>query len=321
MKILVTGAAGFIGSHVCEKLLERGDTVIGFDNFDPYYDPAQKWANVAILEQYEMFRLVNADVRDRNLILALFGEEQFDGVVHLGALAGVRDAIERPADYINVDYNGSQHLMDASRFNGVKNFVFASTSSVYGDTKTIPFIETDPCDKVKQPYGAAKRGIEILGYAYHYLYGLNFTSVRFFTVYGPRNRPTMMAHLLADSIKHGKQISLYDNGEMYRDWTYVDDTADGVILALDKPLGYEILNLGRGEPVLLRRFVEIMERVAGGKANLVSKPRPAADMVKTFADISKAQRLLGYNPKVSIEDGVRRFWAWYEAKESIKYEG
>ncbi len=319
MKILVTGAAGFIGSHVSEKLLQRGDTVVGFDNFDPYYPIERKHANVAILQQHQAFRMHTADLRDRQGILDLFVQEQFDGVVHLGALAGVRDAIERPAEYVDVDLNGSQNLMDAARFNGVGNFVFSSTSSVYGDTERIPFVEDDPCDRVKQPYAAAKRAVEILGYSYHYLYDLNFTALRFFTVYGPRNRPTMMAHLLADSIVLGKEIALYDGGDMYRDWTYVEDTADGVIAALDRPLGYEIINLGRGEPTQLKRFVELMETVAGGRANLVTQPRPAADMQRTFADITKARTLLGYDPHVSIEEGVRLFWEWYE-KNMIQTE-
>lgn len=312
MKVLVTGAAGFIGSHVSEKLLKRGDTVIGYDNFDPYYTISRKQSNVAILEQYPAFQMCIADLRDRQTILDLFAQEQFDSVVHLGALAGVRDAIERPSDYIDVDLNGSQHLMDGARFNKVSNFVFASTSSVYGDTERIPFVENDPCDRVKQPYAAAKRAVEILGYSYHYLYDLDFTALRFFTVYGPRNRPTMMAHLLADSIVKGKEVALYDGGDMYRDWTYVEDIANGVIAAVDRPLGYEIINLGRGEPTQLKHFVELMETITGGKANLITQPRPAADMQRTFADITKACTLLNYEPHVSIEEGVRLFWEWYK---------
>ncbi len=179
----------------------------------------------------------------------------------------------------------------------------------------IPFIESDACDRPLQPYAAAKRAAEILGHAYHHLYGLNFTVLRFFTVYGPNGRPDMMAYLLADSLYKGKEIPLYDGGEMYRDWTFVDDITAGIAAALDRPLGYEIINLGRGEPVLLGRFVEIMEELSGRKANLVPMPRLAADFVRNEADISKARRLLGYNPQVSVDEGVRRFWEWYREYE------
>jgi UDP-glucuronate 4-epimerase len=205
--------------------------------------------------------------------------------------------------------------MDAARASEVGNFVFASTSSVYGATEAIPFRETDPCDMPLQPYAAAKRAAEILGYSYHYLFDLNFTAIRFFTVYGPAGRPDMMAYKLADSISKGREIPLYNRGEMYRDWTYVDDITDGVVAALDKPLGYEIINLGRGEPVLLKEFVELIESLAGGSARLRHEPKPAADVVRTYADIGKARRLLGYDPQVSVAEGVGRFWEWYRQVE------
>jgi UDP-glucuronate 4-epimerase len=313
MKILVTGAAGFIGSHVAEKLLQRGDTVVGLDNFNDYYDPARKRANEKRLAQYPNFRMVENDIRHREDMFALFAAEQFDATAHLAAMAGVRNAVQFPDLYVEVDYNGTQHLMDAARANGVGNFVFASTSSVYGRTTRIPFVEDDPCDRPLQPYAAAKRAAEILAYTYHYLFGLNVTVLRFFTVYGPNGRPDMMAYLLADSITKGIQIPLYDDGNMWRDWTFVDDIANGVVAALDKPLGYEIINIGRGEPVLLKEFVAMMETLAGKKANLVSKPKLAADFSKNHADITKARKLLGYDPKVSLEEGVRRFWEWYVA--------
>jgi UDP-glucuronate 4-epimerase len=226
-------------------------------------------------------------------------------------MAGVRPAVEKPEFYVEVDYIGTQHLMDAARFTDVGNFVFASTSSVYGDTKQIPFVETDPCDRPLQPYAAAKRAAEILGYTYNYLYGLNFTVIRFFTVYGPNGRPDMMAYLVADSITKGKQIPIYNGGEMYRDWTFVEDITNGAMAALDRPLGYEIINLGRGEPTKLKEFVGLIEDLAGKEANLIDKPKPAADVVSTYADISKAVELLGYAPKVSVSEGVEAFWNWY----------
>lgn len=313
MTILVTGAAGFIGSHLAERLCREGRTVIGLDNFNDYYDPARKRANEQRLCAYPNFRMIEADLRDRTAMLALFAGERIRAVAHLAAMAGVRNAILNPELYVNVNLNGTQNLLDAARAaGGVENFVFASTSSVYGNTTQIPFVETDPCDRPLQPYAAAKRAAEILGYSYHHLFRLNFTVLRFFTVYGPNGRPDMMAYLLADSISKGQAIPLYDGGQMYRDWTYVDDTVAGVVAALDRPLGYEIINLGRGEPVLLTDFVEMMEELSGRKANLVDTPRLAADFVRNEADISKARRLLDYDPRVSVVDGVRRFWEWYQ---------
>jgi UDP-glucuronate 4-epimerase len=317
MSILVTGAAGFIGSHLAEHLLRRGDRVIGLDNFNNYYNPARKRANEARLCAYPGFRMVEADLRDRERMFRLLAEEQITAVAHLGAMAGVRNAVAHPDLYVQVNLNGTQNLLDAARaVGGVDNFVFASTSSVYGNTKQIPFVETDPCDRPLQPYAAAKRAAEILGYSYHYLFGQNFTVLRFFTVYGPNGRPDMMAYLLADSIVKGREIPLYDGGEMYRDWTYVDDTVSGIVAAIDRPLGYEIINLGRGEPVLLRDFVEIMEELSGRKANVVSMPRLPADFARNEADIGKARRLLHYNPTVSVVDGVRRFWEWYQENDA-----
>lgn len=311
MKVLVTGAAGFIGSHLAEKLARRGDTVVGLDNFNDYYDPNRKRDNERRLTSYPNFKMIEADIRDREKMLALFAAEQFEAVAHLAALAGVRNAVQYPDLYVAVDYNGSQHLMDGARLNGLANFVFASTSSVYGDTNQIPFVETDSCDRPLQPYAAAKRATEILGYTYHYLYGLNFTAIRFFTVYGPYGRPDMMAYLVAESITKGQPIPLYNGGNMYRDWTFVEDITDGVMAAIDRPVGYEIINLGRGEPILLTHFVELIEKLAGKKANLVNTPKIAADVVRTYANIDKARQLLDYQPKVSVEDGVQRFWEWY----------
>jgi UDP-glucuronate 4-epimerase len=315
MKILVTGAAGFIGSHLAEKLVNQEHEVVGLDNFNDYYDPARKRANETRLNRYANFRMVEADIRNRQGMFDLFEAEKFDAVAHLAAMAGVRNAVLYPELYVEVDLNGSQHLMDAARATGVGNFVQASTSSVYGNTKQIPFVETDPCDRPLQPYAAAKRAAEILGYSYHHLFGLNFTVVRFFTVYGPNGRPDMMAYLVAESVAKGVEIPLYDGGQMWRDWTYVDDITDGVAAAVARPLGYEIINLGRGEPTLLADFVRYIEELAGRKANVVNKPRLSADFVKNQADISKARRLLGYNPQVSVQEGVRRFWEWYNTHQ------
>jgi UDP-glucuronate 4-epimerase len=316
MKVLVTGAAGFIGSNLAEKLARRGNKVVGLDNFNDYYNPRKKRANEKRLAVYSNFKMIEADIRDRERMFAIFAEENFDSVAHLAAMAGVRNAVQFPALYVEVDLNGTQHLMDAARASkSFQNFVFASTSSVYGNTKQIPFVETDPCDRPLQPYAAAKRAAEILGYSYHYLFGLNFTAIRFFTVYGPYGRPDMMAYLLAESVTKGSQIPLYNSGQMYRDWTYVDDITDGIVAALDRPLGYEIINLGRGEPTLLKDFVEMIETLAGRKANVIHKPKLAADFDRNEADITKARTLLGYEPKVSVTEGVEKFWEWYRSEQ------
>jgi UDP-glucuronate 4-epimerase len=315
MKVLVTGAAGFIGSHLAEKLAKRGDEVVGIDNFNEVVYPAShKRRSVQRLAAYNNIRIIETDIRDREGMLNLFATEKFDAVAHLAALAGVRNAVKYPALYVEVDLNGTQNLMDAALAHKVGNFVFASTSSVYGNTQIIPFVETDHCDRPLQPYAAAKRAAEMLGHSYHHLFGMNFTVLRFFTVYGPYGRPDMMAYLLAESVTKGTQIPLYEGGQMYRDWTFINDITDGVVLALDKPLGYEIINIGRGEPTLLADFVGMIETLADNKANVVHKPKLAADFIRNQADITKARTLLGYDPQTSVPEGVRLFWEWYIAQ-------
>lgn len=315
MKVLVTGAAGFIGSNLAAKLARRGDIVVGLDNFNDYYDPARKRRNEQYLATHANFRMVEADIRDRQTLFDLFEQEKFDAVAHLAAMAGVRRAIADPELYVQVDYNGTQNLLDAARAWSVGNFVFASTSSVYSNTRQIPFVETDACDRPLQPYAAAKRAAEMLGFTYQHLFGLNFTAIRFFTVYGPNGRPDMMAYLVADSITKGTPVPLYEGGEMWRDWTFVEDITDGVAAALDRPLGYEIINVGRGEPVLLKDFVGILQELAGQEANLLPAPKLSADVIRTYADISKARRLLDYQPKVSVREGVEIFWQWYQQQD------
>jgi UDP-glucuronate 4-epimerase len=318
--VLVTGAAGFIGSNIAEALLRRGDRVVGLDNFDPYYDPALKRRNLAellaMLPSPGAFELVEGDIRDRELVRELCARSGFDAVVHLAALAGVRASVGNAARYFDVNVGGSINLLDAAVEQRVPQFVLASTSSVHGDTQRLPFVEDDPCDRPLAPYPASKRSCELLAYSYHRLHGLQVTATRFFTVYGPRNRPDMMASMLIESVVHGTPVTLYERGQLKRDWTYVSDIAQGVLAAVDKPLGYEIVNLGRGEPVLLADFVEMFESLAGRKAVLRDEPMPAADMRTNFANVDKARRLLGYEPKTSVRDGVARLWDWYRAHGS-----
>jgi UDP-glucuronate 4-epimerase len=311
--ILVTGAAGFIGSHVAEALLGRGDVVVGLDNLNDYYDPNRKRDNLAEVERStsRSLNFVKGDVRDRDLLARLFSEYDLDAIVHLAAMAGVRASIKDPHLYYDVNLNGTLNLLNVAQDHGIGNFIFASTSSVYGNTEQIPFVETDVCDRPLAPYPASKRAVEMLGFTYHHLHGQNFTAFRFFTVYGPRGRPDMMAYKVLDNIFFGKEVPLYNNGDMHRDWTYVDDIVSGIVSAVDHPLGYEVINLGRGEPVLLADFVRLIEELSGRKADLISAPMPEADIPYTYADISKARRLLGYDPRISVKEGVTRFWHWY----------
>ncbi|HWA74806.1 MAG TPA: SDR family NAD(P)-dependent oxidoreductase [Polyangiaceae bacterium] len=315
-RILVTGAAGFIGSHTAETLLRRGDTVVGLDNLNDYYDPTRKRKNLDEVRQASrkegQFTFVEGDIRDRALVQRLMASG-FDAVIHLAAMAGVRISVENPWLYYDVNLTGTLNLLDAARESGKPNFVFAGTSSAYGATTAVPFVETDASDRPLAPYPASKRAAELLGFSYHHLHGLDFASVRFFTVYGPRGRPDMMAYKVFDTMRLGNEIPLYNGGQMHRDWTFVTDIVAGVIAAADRRLGYEIINLGRGEPVLLADFVRSLEALAGRKARLTSAPMMDADVAYTYADISKARRLLGYEPKVSVEQGVRALYEWYVA--------
>jgi len=321
--VLVTGAAGFIGSHATARLLRRGDDVIGLDNFDAYYSPARKRLNVQEVEREAtrpgQFELVEGDNRDRDLLGRIFGARPIRAVIHLAAMAGVRVSVEDPFRYYDVNVTGTLSLLEAVRARAVQsgqlpaNFVFASTSSAYGRTTVTPFIESDSADRPLAPYAATKRAAEMLGFTYHHLHGLDFTALRFFTVYGPRGRPDMMAYKVLDSAYGGGEVPYYGGGDMYRDWTYVDDIVSGVLAAADRRLGYEVINLGRGEPVRLDDFVATLERLAGKKPRLVAMPMTDADVSATCADIGKARRLLGYAPEVNVESGVRQFFEWYIA--------
>jgi len=324
--ILVTGAAGFIGSHAVERLVKRGDHVIGLDNLNDYYDPSRKKANLREVTERALanhwpgtFKFLKGDIRDRQVIADLFSDHQIDAIIHLAAMAGVRVSIDEPGLYYDVNVLGTLTLLDAAVGRiGPKNpkkmptFIFASTSSVYGNTQTVPFVPEDACDRPLAPYAASKRASELLGYTYHHLYGLDCTVFRFFTVYGPRGRPDMMAYKVLDNIFTGCDVPLYNNGNMYRDWTYVEDIVSGLVSAIDHPLGYEILNLGRGEPVHLVDFIKGIERLAGHSAKLTSAPMLDADIAYTFADISKTRELLQYDPQTSVPEGVAQFWKWYQ---------
>jgi UDP-glucuronate 4-epimerase len=310
--VVVTGAAGFIGTATCLRLLARGDRVIGLDNFCDYYSPLQKRGNLQEIESSGgNFEFLEGDLRDEAALERLFSKGNVDAVVHLAAMAGVRASAENPGLYADVNFRGTVNLLDAAIKIGRPTFVFASTSSAYGSTKTVPFVESDPCDRPLAPYPATKRAGELLGHSYHHLFGLPFTALRFFTVYGPRNRPDMMPFLLMKSMLEGAPIEIYEGGNVKRDWTFVEDIVSGIVSAADTPLGYEIVNLGRGDPILLSEFVSELAGLTGKKPNSVSRPLPAADVSLTFANIDKAKRLLNYAPKTSVAVGLQAFYEWY----------
>ena len=309
--VLVTGAAGMVGSHLVERLARRGTPVVAVDNFNDYYAPAQKRANVAGFADLKGVTLVEADIRDAAKMTELFATHKPRAVAHLAAMANVRYSIGRAPLYTDVNVVGSVNLLEAARLHGTQVFAFASTSSIYGHTKRLPFIEDDACNEPLSAYPATKKAIELIGYTYHNLHGLNFTALRFFSVYGPRARPDMMPFMTTDCIVKGKRFELFDAGQMKRDWTYVDDIAAGVEAALDRPLGYQVINLGRGEPVLMADFVTIVEKLVGRKAVLDTPPAPPSELKVNFANIDKARTLLGYHPTTDVETGMARLWDWY----------
>jgi UDP-glucuronate 4-epimerase len=314
MNVLITGAAGFIGSHVVEALLARGESVSGLDNFNDYYSPIRKRANIALFAQNPRFTLYEADVRNTEGMTRICAEDEFDVVVHLAALAGVRYSIERGPLYADVNVHGTVNMLEAARQAEIPHFVFASTSSVYGRTGKLPFREDDPLGHPLAPYPATKIAGEVMGHAYYNLFDLSFVALRFFSVYGPRGRPDMMPYHVTDCIVHERELTLYEAGDMYRDWTYVDDVVSGILAAVDRPAGYQAMNLGRGEPVRMAEFVRLVEKLVGKRAWMRTPPAPASEPPITYADIGKARDLLDYHPTVSVDEGMRRFWEWYQAE-------
>ena len=326
MRVLVTGAAGFIGSHLSVRLLQRGDDVVALDSFDPFYAPALKEHNVAIaLEvaraQGRTFRLVRGDIRDPAAVADAFGAgaEAVDAVVHLAARAGVRPSIREPALYQSVNVEGTAVLLEAARLRGVKPFVFASSSSVYGANEKVPFSEGDPVDHPVSPYAATKKAGELLTYTWTHLYGMNIPCLRFFTVYGPRQRPEMAIHLFARAIWDGTPLAIFGDGSTERDYTYIDDIIDGVVASLDKacrePAGWHrVYNLGESRRVRLSELVALLEKHLHKRAVLRREPNQPGDVPLTYADVSRARAELAYAPRVDIDDGLRRFVEWFVAE-------
>lgn len=311
MKVLVTGAAGFIGSHVAQQLLARGDEVVALDNFAPNYSRARKEANLAEFADQPRCEFVHADIRDAGYMRDLFSRHRFDRVMHLAAMGNVRYSIEHAPEYVDVNVTGTLNLLEAARLSSVRYFCFASTSSVYGNAD-VPFVETAPVARPLAPYPATKIADEVLAHSYHVAFGLKCVGLRFFNVYGPRGRPDMMPYEFTRKIAAGESIRVFDEGRPKRDWTYIDDIVSGVVAALDSEFEYEIINLGRGQPIELSRFIDIIQRLVGRPAIIEHAPLPPTEPSITYASIDKAQRLLNYHPQTSIEDGLARFYEWYQ---------
>lgn len=311
MGTLITGGAGFIGSHLAARLLAQGENVVILDNFNDYYDPGLKRLNIERLGASSHLTVLDGDVRDAGLINRIFKEYGIQRVAHMAAMAGVRNSMTQTPLYMEVNTIGSMNLLEAAHAHQVKVFVLASTSSVYGKTDQLPFTETDMADRPLAAYPASKRAAEMLAYTYHNLHALNVNVLRFFNVYGPAGRPDMMPMQLMEASLDGRQIKMFNNGVIDRDWTYIDDTIDGVMAALERPMGYEIINLGVGSPISLRDMVDIIEGLSGRTINTITLPTPPSDPPITYCNNEKARKLLGFDPKVPVQEGLQRTWEWF----------
>ena len=309
--VLITGGAGFIGSHLSRRLLARGDRITVLDNFNDFYNPERKRINVASLVDREDYRLIEGDIRDRELVERTFREGRFDAVVHLAARAGVRPSLAQPILYEEVNCIGTLHLLEAARHHGPETFLFGSSSSVYGINEKVPFAESDEINQPISPYATTKRTGELLCYNYSHLYGLKIACLRFFTVYGPAQRPEMAIHKFTDLMARGEKIPLYGDGTSRRDYTFIDDIIDGLEATLELAPKFEILNLGGAETTTLKELVNILASELGVEPRIEWLPDQPGDVPITYADVSKAERLLGYAPKVPIRQGLARFVEWY----------
>ena len=330
----VTGGAGFIGSHLCEALLREGRSVITIDNFNPFYDPAIKRRNVEAIKTMmgdegidpSRFELVEGDIRDLELLESIFAglKEQNTPVtiVHLAAMAGVRPSIENARLYTDVNINGTQNIFEVAKKFGVRDVVYASSSSVYGENEKVPFSEEDLVDHPISPYAMTKKSNELMAYTYHHLYELNMIGLRFFTVYGPRQRPDLAIHKFTRLIDGGEAIPFYGDGTTRRDYTYIDDIIDGVMKSVAhieaNAKVYEVFNLGESHTTTLKQLVETIEAALGVDAQINRLPSQPGDVPQTFADISRAKALIGYAPTTLIEEGIAKFVAWYRSEEAVR---
>jgi UDP-glucuronate 4-epimerase len=318
--ILITGGAGFIGSHLVDRLLATGDwriTVV--DDFNDFYDPAIKSENVRLQLENPNYTLFRIDIRDKPGLETVFESARFDCIVHLAARAGVRPSLEQPLLYAETNIRGSMNLLELGRAHGIKQFVFGSSSSVYGINAKVPFSEDDPIRQPISPYAATKAAGELLCHTYSHLYGIRCICLRFFTVYGPRQRPDLAIHKFARLITEGKTIPVFGDGTTRRDYTYIDDIIAGVRAAIDyEATDYEVFNLGESRTVELRELIELLEKGLGIEAKIDRQPLQPGDVPQTFADVTKARHLLGYNPQTQIEEGVKKFISWFQDRNTGK---
>ncbi|MGD8229867.1 MAG: NAD-dependent epimerase [Desulfobacteraceae bacterium] len=309
--ILVTGAAGFIGFHLTRKLLEKGNRVIGLDNLNPYYDVALKKARLERLKPLNGFFFYEEDIQNLAGLKEIFQKHSIGRVCNLAAQAGVRYSLEDPFSYQKSNLEGFLNLLELAREYEISNFVYASSSSVYGDNPKIPFSVDDRVDSPVSLYGATKKANELMAYAYNHLFGIPCTGLRFFTVYGPWGRPDMALFLFTDAILNNRPINVYNYGRMKRDFTYVDDVVEGTITALERPFAYEVFNLGNSDPIELMDFIGIIEEELGREAQKNLMPLQPGDVLETSADIGKSKDMLGFSPKTPIREGIKKFLAWY----------
>ncbi len=314
MRVLVTGGAGFIGSHCVDRLIERGDRVVALDCFDEFYDPVIKEGNLAHLASEPRFRLVRGDIRDAGLVSSVLAEEGIDTILHLAARAGVRPSLEQPELYADVNVRGTTVLLEAARQAGVRRFVYASSSSVYGGNEKVPFAEDDPVDEPVSPYAATKKATEVIAHTFHHLYGMDTIGLRYFTVYGPRQRPEMAIHQFAKLIDAGESVPMFGDGDSRRDYTYIDDIVAGTLAAIDRAKGCRVYNLGESETTTLAELIRGIGEALGKEPKIERHPLQPGDVPVTFADVSRAKTELGYAPSVGVAEGLRRFVAWYRTK-------
>lgn len=313
--VLVTGGAGFIGSHLVERLLQRGTRVVVFDNYDAFYSRERKGANLAAVAEHPALTVVEGDIRERNALDKAFSVHAPDAVVHLAARAGVRASVGQASLYTDINVIGTLNLLEVASQAHVRNFIFGSSSSVYAGND-VPFREESNADRPVSPYAATKRAGELLAHTYSHLYALPVTCLRFFSVYGPRLRPDLAIYKFARLIARGDEVPIYGDGSAKRDCTYVDDIVEGIVAALGTPRPYEIINLGDARTIPVSRIVALLEEHLGAKARCVFYPPNPSDAVVTYADITKARRLLGYEPKVPFEEGIARFVRWFREQDT-----
>jgi UDP-glucuronate 4-epimerase len=313
MKFFVTGGAGFIGANLCEHLLRKGYAVTAFDDLNPFYSPEFKRRNIADLQSLGRdFTFLHGDICDAAALKDAINSEPFHQIIHLAARAGVRPSLDEPALYQQVNVVGTTNILEAARRAGIKKLTIASSSSVYGINSKVPFSEADPIFNPISPYAASKLACEALGHVYHHIYGLDIAMLRFFTVYGPRQRPDLAIYKFAHLILRGKPIPVFGDGSTARDYTFIDDIVEGVVACTEREFGFEIFNLGESQTVKLSYLIELIESALGKTAIIDRQPAQPGDVPLTFADISKARRMLGYNPRTSIEEGIPLFVEWYK---------